>query len=259
MVGGAEFATTTSTGKIVLPTGEPEACDASKVFVGWTRTANYTHATTAPTFVSAGEAALEGDIFYAVFANEQTTGSQETNTSYTFTTKAWKDATNSWTSTKDGNQLTSGQGVQVTANTSEAGAKTKTSVSGVTNVRVNYCTNATKGEGSITVKVGNAEVSHNVTKDGGTSLRNLDFAFNGASGVVSFVVTCTTNSIYVNKITITSGGSTTTYSNYTTVCGSTPSAVENTAAQPAVVKAIRNGQVVIIRDGQVFNLLGVQQ
>lgn len=261
MVGGTEFATTmsTNTGKVVLPENDPTPCDDTKVFVGWTRTANYTNATTAPTFVKTGDAAEEGDVFYAVFATETESAAVVQNTTYTFTSKTWEDATNSWKCDSEAYGYVNNQGVQVTSAKTGAGATSKQSFSNVSKVVANYCTNATKGVGSITIKIGSSVVTHDVTKNGGTTLRDLQFDFNAASGVASIEVTCTTNSIYVNSLTFTAGGSGTTYSDYTTACTPTGTSVVNTNEYPAAVKAIRNGQVVIIRDGQVFNLLGVQQ
>ena len=261
MVGGTEFVTTmsTNTGKVVLPENDPTPCDDTKVFVGWTRTANYTNATTAPTFVKAGDAAEEGDVFYAVFATETESAAVVQNTTYTFTSKTWADATNSWKCDSEAYGYVNNQGVQVTSAKTGAGATSKQSFSNVSKVVANYCTNATKGVGSITIKIGSSEVTHDVTKNGGTTLRDLQFDFNAASGVASIEVTCTTNSIYVNSLTFTAGGSGTTYSDYTTACTTTETSVVNVPEYPAAVKAIRNGQVVIIRDGQVFNLLGVQQ
>lgn len=258
MVNGEEFAKTTSTGKIVLPEDEPSACEDGKVFVGWCTEAEYTSETTAPTFATAGEAAAEGDVFYAVFATKGE-GETEQTTSYAFTSKSWSDATNSWKSNKDGNQLTSGQGVQVTSGSSGAGAETKNAVSNVSKVVVSYCTNKTTGAGSIAVSVGNEQKSQSVTKSGGTTLRNLEYTFNKATGKVSFEVTCSTNSIYVKSVTITSGGGA-AYSNYSTVCATTASAVDNTqVAQPAAYKTIRDGQVVIVRGDEVFTLLGTKK
>ena len=257
MSNGAEFATTTSTGKVVLPASEPTPCDG-KVFVGWCSQANYSNATTAPSLVKAGDAASEGAVYYAVFA-EQSSGSSVTQTTtYTFTSKAWADATNSWTSKKDGNQLTTNQGVQVTSSLSGAGAETKNSFSNVSKVVVKYCTNASKGVGSIKISVGNNEVSQDVTKTGGTSLRDLEFDFNNASGKLAIEVTCTTNSIYVNAITVTSGGGV-AYTNYTTTCSGGESLVDAVDEQkPAVRKEIRNGQLIIIRGEESYTLTGVR-
>ena len=130
-------------------------------------------------------------------------GGQQTTTTYTFNSKSWGDSTNSWTSGKDGNQLTSGQGVQVTTGVSGANATCKNSFSNVSTVVVKYCTNASKGVGTIKVTIGSVTKTFTVSTSGGTSLRNATFDFNGATGTPKIEVTCTTNSIYVNAISIT--------------------------------------------------------
>ena len=133
------------------------------------------------------------------------------DTTYTFTSKAWADSTNSWTSDKDGGQLTSGQGVQVSTTYTGAGAHSKSSISNITNIEFTYCTNASKGAGSISVTIGsNSAETYSVTNSGGTTARTTSHTYSTAqSGVVTFTVSCTTNSIYVSSIKITTqdGGS----------------------------------------------------
>lgn len=254
---GEEFAHTTSTGKVVLPSGEPASCN-SKVFVGWCRTENYS-SDVAPTFVEAGESAAEGDIFYAVFATQEGSGSAVETKSYVFTDKAWSDATSSWKSNKDGVKFdTDKDGVQVTATGSGAGAITKSSLENVSKVVVTYCTNSAKGEGSVAVKAGSTVKSLDVTKSGGTTLRDLTYNFDKESGKVEFEVTCSTNSIYIHSIAVTCGGSSVSYSGYTTTldCGQ---GIEDVASgKQAAIKTLRNGQLVIIRGEEIYSVTGVR-
>ena len=251
---GKPFATTQSTGTLVLPEEDPVACSDGRVFVGWCSQANYSSETTAPSFAKAGDAVAEGATFYAVFADQDGEGSAPQNTTYTFTSKSWEDATNSWNSLKDGYALQANQGVQVTSNLSGAAAQTKEALSSVTNVVVKYCTNASKGVGSIKMSVGTNELSQDVTKTGGTSLRDLEYSFNNASGKLGIEVTCTTNSIYVYSITVTANGGA-SYSNYSTACEH-GTGVEKTCVEPNAKKVLRDGQVLIFRDGRYYNLLG---
>ncbi len=257
MVGGQTFATTTSTGKVVLPANEPAACDG-KVFYGWCAQASYSSPTTAPTLVKAGDAAAEDATYYAVFAEQSGEGGAEQTTTYTFTAKDWSDATDSWTSNQDGygydNQK---QGVQITANASGAKATTRQSVSHVSKIVVNYCTNATKGDGSIEMTVGSQSVSHTITKSGGATLRDLEFDFADATGTASIEVTCTTNSIYVHSVAITSGGGA-SYSNYTTDCSEFMD-VENVTVDPnAAKKVIRNGRLYILHGDVMYDATGAR-
>lgn len=123
---------------------------------------------------------------------------------YTFTSKAWADNTNSWTSGKDGNQMQSGRGVQVTTGASGANATTEKSFTNVKRIIVTYSTNASAGAGSIAFKIGtNSETSLNVTKTGGTTDRTLTFDYDTPqTGAIKITVTCTTNSIYVKSVEI---------------------------------------------------------
>ena len=208
---------------LVLP-ANPANCENGKVFVGWTANSTVEGNKPADLFTTAaGKTVTEAITYYAVFADEQEgegAGEPTVNT-YTFTTKNWADDTNSWTSIQDGAGFDNDKnGVQVTASATGASASTKAEVNGVSKVVVSYCTNASKGEGSIDIEIGDVKVSNNVTKTGGATLRNLEYAFDNASGIAKITVNCTTNSIYINSITITAaGGSGKTYSNYSLNCG----------------------------------------
>ncbi|MBQ4395450.1 MAG: M6 family metalloprotease domain-containing protein, partial [Paludibacteraceae bacterium] len=70
MANGREFATTQSTGTVVLPATNPLDCPCGKVFLGWTKTAGYESATTAPTYVKAGNPIAEATTLYAVYAEQ---------------------------------------------------------------------------------------------------------------------------------------------------------------------------------------------
>ena len=257
MANGREFATTTSTGTVVLPDTNPLDCPCGKVFLGWTKTADYESETTAPTYVKAGDPIAEATTLYAVYAEQSGEGGEPQSTAYTFTSKAWADATDSWTSNQDGNAYdTTKEGVQVTSATSGAKATTKEALSDVSKVVVTYCTNASKGAGSIDISVGNTKVSQEITKTGGAALRDLEYTFSNASGNVAIEVTCSTNSIYVNSIAITAGSGA-SYSDYSTACGCWYTGVEQAEeASSATRKIVENGQVLILRDGVKYTLFG---
>ena len=125
---------------------------------------------------------------------------------FTFTSKDWKDSSNSWTSIKDGALLSSDKGVQITAKATGASAKTSDEYT-ISKVVVTYSTNTSSGAGSISIQVGNNDaISKDITKDGGTTDRNLEFDFDNQSGEVTLLVTCSTNSIYVKGIKIIQSG-----------------------------------------------------
>jgi hypothetical protein len=135
---------------------------------------------------------------------------------YVFNNKSWGSTEsvstgsmpgNTWTSGKDGNQLTSGQGIQITTGVSGANATSSTSFSNVSKIVVTYCTNASKGVGTIKVKVGSGtEKSFTVTKpsSGGTTLKTAEFSFDPKeSGTIKITADCTSNSVYIYSIAIT--------------------------------------------------------
>ena len=154
-------------------------------------------------------------------------------TTYTFTSKSWADSNNGWTSGKDGNALTSGQGVQVTTGTTGANATTKNSFTNISSIAVKYCTNASKGAGSIAIQVGsNTAKSFSVAKpnSGGTTLKTATFTFNpNETGKVKISVTCSANSIYIYSVTITTADAATCTTNPTVSAGSSSSVTSTTA------------------------------
>lgn len=155
-------------------------------------------------------------------------------TTYTFTSKSWADTSNGWTSGKDGNALTSNQGVQVTTGVTGANATTKNSFTNISRIDVQYCTNASKGAGSIKIQVGsNTEKTFSVTKpsSGGTTLKTATFTFNpNETGKVKITVECTTNSVYIYSVTITTADAVSCTTNPTVSAGSPPSNVTTTTA-----------------------------
>ena len=221
-----------------VPASNPTNCSASRVFVGWTATSGYSgnsapgdlFTTTAPTITT-------DKTFYAVYADKETSGGggSSSSASYTFSNKSWAASPSNWTSGKDGNGF-SNSGVQVTTGVSGANATCPTSYNSISSIVISYCTNASKGAGSITMTVGSTSVSNNVSTTGGTTPRDLTFDFSSTkpSGAPQITVTCTTNSIYICGVTITySGGGSITYSNYSTQCTAcTPVAATASYAYP---------------------------
>ena len=258
MVGGAKFAQTESAGSAILPYNEPEPCDPDIVFVGWCRNADYSSETTAPELVKAYDAVAEGDILYAVFATK--IDLMAVDESYTFTDSLWSDSSNSWDPIKGAYSYVEGRGAQITTSSkyAGAGAKTKQPMNNVSKVVVRYCTNATKGAGSITMVVGETLKTNEMTSDGGTTLRDLEYEFDNASGSVLFSVKCTANSVYVHSIAIISDQKA-EIKDYTTACTCCNTAVEVVSAEQPATKVIRDGEVLIIRGDAVYTILGVRK
>lgn len=135
-------------------------------------------------------------------------------TTYTFTSKKWEATPANWTSGKDGYQMSSGRGVQVTKTYSGANATSPTSLSNITKVEVTYSTNASSGAGTIKIQVGsNSEKSFTVTSSGGATDRKATFNYaTPETGKVKLTVTCTTNSVYIKSVAITTGVNAPTFS-----------------------------------------------
>ena len=249
-------------------------------FVAPTVTATYTvgsaHTVTGATFSGynlsvAGDQTVnvsytEGDVtattsYSITVAESGSSGTTTQEITYMFTSKSWAATSGgsaaNWTSGKAGNDFTSGQGIQVTSGTSGANGTSPISFSSVQSVDVSYCTNASKGAGSITVKVGASTINtKDVTKSGGTTLRTLSFTSDGSlSGSVNITVTCTTNSIYVASCTITYGSSSSskTLSSIAVSDPKTSYNVGDTFVKPTVNATYSDGSKKAVTSDAVFS------
>lgn len=212
---GVTYATNIAAeGKITLPAA-PANCSASRQFVGWCTNSTYKSADTPPTYAKTGDAYSVAD-YYAVYADVSGSGGSADAT-YTFTSKSWEATEGDWTSGQDGTAYLN-SGVQVTQTTTGANATCPTSYSNISSIVVSYCTNASKGAGSIKMTVDGNDVSESVTSTGGTTPRDLEFDFSGTTptGAPTITVNCNTNSIYICGLTITYGSA--SYSGFSTDC-----------------------------------------
>ncbi len=152
-------------------------------------------------------------ILFALIASAATfADAAEKTVTYTFKSKSWTatndsgDAAN-WTSGKDGLSYDKTKsGVQVSTGTPGANATCPDSYDNITKVVVSYCTNDKKGAGNVTISAGETSSEQSVTKpsSGGTTTRNLTYTFDSAiSGNIKITVTCSDNSIYIQKVAIT--------------------------------------------------------
>lgn len=142
----------------------------------------------------------------ALIVGSSSVWAEEITTTCTFSSKAWAaDNGGTWTSGKDGYSLTSGRGIQVTKGVTGANGTSGDSFENVSKIVVTYSTNASSGAGSIAVKVGTGTAkSQDVTSTGGTTDRTLTYDFAQCeTGQVNIAVTCTTNSIYIKSVAIT--------------------------------------------------------
>lgn len=128
---------------------------------------------------------------------------------YTFTSKTWEATCDgvvaNWTPKKEGAGFSNGVQATDAFKTDDIVAISPKSFEKVTKVTVAYHTNSNKGAGTISVKIGdNTGISKSVTKTGGTKSRSLEYTpAENQTGNVALAVKCTTNSIYVESVSIT--------------------------------------------------------
>lgn len=128
---------------------------------------------------------------------------------YTFTSKTWEATCDgvvaNWTPKKEGAGFSNGVQATDAFETDDIVAISPKSFEKVTKVTVAYHTNSKKGAGTISVKIGdNTGISKSVTKTGGTKSRSLEYTpAENQTGNVALAVKCTTNSIYVESVSIT--------------------------------------------------------
>ena len=216
---GHEFTTTTtSAGKLVLPTEAPEACEG-KVFVGWCATENYSSEDTAPTFVEDGDEAAEV-VYYAVFATEDGEGSQ----TETYGFESTDDATN-WdiddeiekSSSMKASGSYSGQ-----INTNHTYIKYKNKVS-VTNFSFKFARSSTNTNYNVYIETSTDDSNwttaetYSMNSFSNGSFTSKSKNFDGKTALyVRFHCYNTTAVRYVDDISISYSGA--SYSDYTTTC-----------------------------------------
>ena len=128
---------------------------------------------------------------------------------YTFTSKTWEAKCDgvvaNWTPKKEGAGFSNGVQATDAFKTEDIVAISPKSFEKVTKVTVAYHTNSKNGAGTISVKIGdNTGISKSVTKTGGTKSRSLEYTLaENQTGNVALAVKCTTNSIYVESVSIT--------------------------------------------------------
>ena len=205
-----------------------------KTFKGWT-TAELDETDTPPATLYTSFSSMSGihhtasTTYYAVFAEETTTGgSASTVASVTFTASGADGSTESSVaslvetesgiSSYSGNKVYAGKSGAKLGTGSAVGYITLTlpSVVSVTSVSVDAATYGTNSEGQITVTAGETPL-------GSAQAAATGLTFEASSQVETNTITVSTTSsskrAYIISISVTAGGSTTTYSAYSTYCG----------------------------------------
>jgi hypothetical protein len=261
MANGREFATTTSTGTVVLPANNPLDCPCGKVFLGWTKTADYESETTAPTYVKAGEAITEATTLYAVYAEQSGEGGEaafDGSTGGTFKIYALVSGTKYYaTGTVSNNKL------QSTTSESEAADFVLTPANdGGFSIATGgmYLSNGSKTNVSLSTSAqqwnieDGTEGTWRVNSTANTT-RALVFRA-GEYNVFGAYATSNINGTEYFDLEIGGEGGA-SYSGYSTACGCWYTGVEQAEeAASATRKIVENGQVLILRDGVKYTLFG---
>lgn len=254
--------------KLVLPEtpAAPDAC-SEKVFVGWVTTSTVNADGSDIEYVTAATVPASSTTYYAVFAlQEGEGGAAEEGTvtlAYTGTTTINMDveANNAATVGLDATKW------NVTATKGDNNNAPGLNKAG--DVRIYY---GDPTSNTITV----ASLDENVTISTIVITYTEDTYSNGKIIVNDAVVTGTngTYEINANSFTITNGNTSNvqvrfknivinytavaaaTYTDYSTTCDATGTDVENIAVEGKAVKAIVNGQLIIIKNGAQYNAQG---
>lgn len=256
MANGTLFTTTSSTGQVVLPTTDPVACSENRVFVGWTASADYSSATTAPTYVQAGDAVQEGAIFYAVYADVTGEGggsSFDGRTSGAYKIYANVNGTKYYATSVSNSKL------QSTSDEADATTFTLTAVEG--GFTINNGSKYIKHSSGTNISAVNDPYIWTITAgEYGTwrvnsQTENRALIFRASTyNVFGGYATSNVNGTEYFDLEIGDSGSA-SYSNYSTICGG-GSAIENTFVTPKAIKVIENGQIIIIRDNEKYSIFG---
>ncbi|MGN0235263.1 MAG: chitobiase/beta-hexosaminidase C-terminal domain-containing protein [Paludibacteraceae bacterium] len=263
---------------LVLP-ASPEAPNdcASKVFVGWATTATVAADGIGIVFVDAATTAEKDATYYAVFATA--TESDESVTTYEKLTSA--------ENFEDGTYLLAGYVATSTTYYAYTGQVSTNTYAGSVEVTVANDVIATKPETALEITITtNAEGAFSIydgtswlsaPSDNALTFNDKDtmdwklteelkiqsvgqtdrfLQFNGGANPKRFA--CykgTMSNPYLFKKVVSPVMD---YSEYTTTCDDTPSAIDNAAVETSAVKSIENGQLVILRDGVKYNAMGVR-
>lgn len=122
---------------------------------------------------------------------------------YTFSSKAWAASPKNWTSVAEGSATGDARGISVQKAQTGASATSPVSYTGISHVAITLSRSGS-GAGEVVVKVGSTTVLTRSTFT--TTATSYEADVENLDGIVSFVVSCTTSTIYVKDISITAMG-----------------------------------------------------
>lgn len=229
MADGSTFETSTAASGTSpeLPATNPSNCTPSRVFIGWTDNENYS-GDGSDLFTDEAPTMTTDKTFYAVYADKETSGGGGASTaaSVTFKTASSDGGTDissnnissivssaSGISSYSGTKVYAGKNGAKLGSSSATGSITLTLSSTVSVTKVTVSGSRYGSDtGTLTVTAGSTQID---SKSPGT---NVEYTPSSAVSTNTITVATTSKRAYISSITVTTGGGTTTYSNYSTQC-----------------------------------------
>ena len=257
---------------LVLP-ADPASCAEGVEFVGWTTKSELNGEKPADLFkVAAGKIVSAAVTYYAVFATVEGEGGVAVEDQLTLATTGvsgnsyaiWSGKTVNSSAVYAGNTAGGNSSIQLRSKNGNSGLFTTASGGKLSKVIVDFNEN-TADSRQLDIYGKDApysDASDLFNSSKGTKIGSIVYGTTTeleVDGEYTYVgVRSNNGAIYLNSITFVWGGGA-TYTNYTTNCSGDQTSVVNAAAdQSLATKVVRDGQVVIIRGNEVFNLLGVR-
>ena len=215
-------------GKITLPDA-PGDCESGKKFVGWCTSSSYEHATTAPTFAKTGDS-YSVATYYAVYATASTsTGGSPVTVIERMSTSSPYVAQAGWTADAGGTYTSAGNygdsSPSIKFNASDQYVQSATMTGAITAVSYWYKPQNATGSLNFYVSTDGTSFSEltaesvSFSSSSTADTKSITLSSSSNYRAIKIVYTKTTSNVAVDDISITYGGSSTTYSDYSTACG----------------------------------------
>lgn len=266
-----------------LPTPDPSDICTGKVFVGWTTESNkdYKHATDAPEFITKDTKPSANTTYYAVFATETSTiGNVETTISITndvlienLTGKYEDKSFIHDEYTFNLNACVQQSYCQMRDNSTISFIQIPTLPGPITKISCTDCKNASGSTYTGTLHFKSSKTRGNsdtddIDKITYTSVNSFEWEINNKTHKTGYLLTSAGLRLRDLSITYITEGNTTTYSDYTTSCGATPTIynvtiagdIQNgtvTASPTSAAEGVTITLTVTPADGYMLNTLAV--
>ena len=254
---------------LVLPS-EPESCNEEMVFVGWSASQVTDGQKPADLFRFAGsKVASEDTTYYAVFAKR--IGGEVVTTEDVLTAEAtgvtgttydiWQNLSLNSSAVYAGNSAGGNDAIQIRSRNSNSGIITTVSGGTILKVQVSWeehtlNTRVLDIYGSNTAYT---EVADLYNDKKGTKIGSLTFGETEVDILDEYQyvgIRSNDGAMYLKSITFTWSGAGVSFSNYTTSCSSEEEGIEDAVINTPFRKIVRDGQLIIIRDNEQYNVLG---